>query len=530
MSVDSRAVQEIRERAPTAAPRVAVVLGSGWSSVTERIDGALRIPYADLTGFPVATVAGHSGELWLGRIGSCDVAVMSGRRHVYESGDVQGMKEPLATLHGLGCRVLVQTNAAGSMHSAMAPGSLMLISDHINLSQRSPLVGDSGSERFVDMKNAYDDGLRALASSVAASSGVTLHEGVYAWNVGPQFETPAEIRMFRLLGADAVGMSTVPETIPGAPPRHARAGHLDAHQHGGRPVDGSAQPRPHVVAGAGRQRRREPPTGRRDLGDRPMTAAAPDLRAKARTALACLDLTSLNDADSDADIDRLCARAVGPFGAVAAVCVWPRFVDRARRALPAGVRVAAVANFPAGSTDIAATLRDVGEILAQGGDEIDVVLPYAALRSGDDAAAARLLAAVRTACAGRVLKVILETGELVDESWIARAALIALDAGADFLKTSTGKTAVSATLPAARTMLEAIASHPRAVSHVGFKVSGGLRTVADAAGYIALCKTVLGPAALQPSRFRIGASSLLNDIETVLGGSSSNPPAAPGTY
>ena len=213
MSVDSRAVQEIRDRAPTAAPRVAVVLGSGWSSVTDRIDGTLRIPYAELTGFPVATVAGHSGELWLGRIGSCEVAVMSGRRHVYESGDVQGMKEPLAALHGLGCRVLVQTNAAGSMHSAMAPGSLMLISDHINLSQRSPLVGDGGSERFVDMKNAYDDGLRALASSVAASSGVPLHEGVYAWNVGPQFETPAEIRMFRLLGADAVGMSTVPETI-----------------------------------------------------------------------------------------------------------------------------------------------------------------------------------------------------------------------------------------------------------------------------------------------------------------------------
>ena len=247
-------------------------------------------------------------------------------------------------------------------------------------------------------------------------------------------------------------------------------------------------------------------------------------------ALACLDLTSLNDADSDADIDRLCARAVGPFGAVAAVCVWPRFVDRARRALPASVRVAAVANFPAGGTDIAATLRDVGEILAQGGDEIDVVLPYAALRSGDDAAAARLLAAVRAACAGRVLKVILETGELVDEDWIAQAARIALDAGADFLKTSTGKTAVSATLPAARTMLAAIASHPRAASHVGFKASGGLRTVADAAAYIALCEAVLGPAALQPARFRIGASSLLNDIETVLGGSSSIAPAAPGTY
>jgi len=212
MTITLSAAQQVRERAQ-ASPRVAVVLGSGWSSLTEHIDNAQRIPYAELAGFPVATVAGHSGELWLGRIGGCEVAVMSGRRHVYESGDVQGMKEPLACLHDLGCQVLVQTNAAGSLHARMAPGSLMVINDHINLSQRSPLVGDNGSGRFVDMKNAYDAGLRAIAHAVAERSGVTLHDGVYAWNLGPQFETPAEIRMFQQLGADAVGMSTVPETI-----------------------------------------------------------------------------------------------------------------------------------------------------------------------------------------------------------------------------------------------------------------------------------------------------------------------------
>jgi purine-nucleoside phosphorylase len=141
------------------------------------------------------------------------VAVMSGRKHVYESGDVTGMKLPLQTLRALGCEVLVQTNAAGSLRQSMPPGSLMMLSDHINLSQRSPLVGEGGSERFVDMSEAYDPRLRATAQAVAGMSGLTLHQGVYVWFVGPQFETPAEIRMFQHLGADAVGMSTVPETI-----------------------------------------------------------------------------------------------------------------------------------------------------------------------------------------------------------------------------------------------------------------------------------------------------------------------------
>jgi purine-nucleoside phosphorylase len=206
-------VDQVRAFAPQAQPRIAVVLGSGWSGLTDHIHHAQRIPYTELDGFPHATVLGHAGELWLGRIGTHEVAVMSGRKHAYESGDVNGMKLPLQTLRALGCEVLVQTNAAGSLRPDMQPGSLMIISDHINLPQRSPLIGEGGSERFVDMSNAYDAGLRATAQSVAGLSGLTLHEGVYVWLVGPQFETPAEIRMFRQLGADAVGMSTVPETI-----------------------------------------------------------------------------------------------------------------------------------------------------------------------------------------------------------------------------------------------------------------------------------------------------------------------------
>ncbi len=207
------AVRDLRARAPAARPRVGVVLGSGWAGVTEHVVDAVSVPYADLEGFPHAAVAGHSGQLLLGRIGSQEVAILGGRKHAYEDGDVKAMQVPLNALRGLGCEVLVQTNAAGSLDERMPPGSLMAITDHINLSQRSPLVGESGSERFVNMTDAYDPALRRAALEVARRGGVELHEGVYLWCLGPQFETPAEIRMFRAMGAHAVGMSTVPETI-----------------------------------------------------------------------------------------------------------------------------------------------------------------------------------------------------------------------------------------------------------------------------------------------------------------------------
>ena len=238
--------------------------------------------------------------------------------------------------------------------------------------------------------------------------------------------------------------------------------------------------------------------------------------ATAKLALACLDLTSLNDADTPADIDTLCARALGldpARGPTGAVCVWPRFVAQARGLLPASIAVAAVANFPDGSADTARAVADTRAIVEAGGDEVDVVFPYR-----DFGAAPALLNAVRRACLGRKLKVILETGEIKDLPLIARASRIALDAGADFLKTSTGKTPVSATPEAARVLLEAIAADPLTRHRVGFKPSGGIRTVADAAVYIGLTREVLGDAALTPARLRIGASGLLNDIEAVLSG------------
>jgi deoxyribose-phosphate aldolase len=238
----------------------------------------------------------------------------------------------------------------------------------------------------------------------------------------------------------------------------------------------------------------------------------------ARIALACLDLTSLNDNDGETEVIALCQRAAGAHGTAAAVCVWPQLAGVAVKHAPAGVRVAAVANFPDGSTDVQRALADTARIVQAGAHEVDVVLPYRALLAGDEAACRTLLRAVREACDGLTLKVILETGELPDVHWMQRAARIALAEGADFLKTSSGKTAVSATPEGARALLEAIAADARARTSVGFKAAGGIRAVADAARYLELVEEILGADALTPARFRIGASALLNDIERVLGG------------
>ncbi len=261
-----------------------------------------------------------------------------------------------------------------------------------------------------------------------------------------------------------------------------------------------------------------------------MPDATRESLSAARLALRCLDLTSLNDTDTDADVARLCARAQGPFGHTAAVCVWPRLAAFARQQLPADVGVAAVANFPDGSADRERAVRDTGAIVQAGAQEVDVVLPYAALQAGDVHAVVALLAAVRAACPGLVLKVILETGVLQTDALIHRACELALDAGADFLKTSTGKTPVSATPAAAGTMLRAISGHPVASHRVGFKASGGIRTVAEAMTYFSLVSNILGPEALHPGRLRIGASSLLGDIEAVLGGAAAAPAAPSDRY
>ncbi len=224
----------------------------------------------------------------------------------------------------------------------------------------------------------------------------------------------------------------------------------------------------------------------------------------ARRALPLLDLTDLSATATAAAVAALCgkARASG----VAAVCVWPRFVADSVRALAGSdVRVATVVNFPAGGEDRVGTAEETRRALDAGADEIDLVLPYRALMRGEADTARAMVAAVREACAGRCLKVILETGVLEEPERIAGASRLSLEEGADFIKTSTGKTPVSATLPAADTMLRAIRERGGAA---GLKVSGGLRRVEDAAAYLALADRIMGPDWASRETFRIGASAL----------------------
>ena len=209
----ARTAALLKQRLGPGAPRIAVLLGSGWSPLAAEVQDAVDVTYAELPAFPVLAVGGHAGLLRAGRLGGVEVLVLAGRLHAYETGRADGMRGVIRTLAAIGMRVLVQTNAAGSLDAALRPGEVMLVGDHINVPQLSPLFGESGDGCFVDLSAAYDPALRAQARAAAARAGIALHEGVYAWVMGPQFETPAEIRMLRSFGARAVGMSTVPETI-----------------------------------------------------------------------------------------------------------------------------------------------------------------------------------------------------------------------------------------------------------------------------------------------------------------------------
>ncbi len=205
-------IDTIRGRAPGFAPKAAVLLGSGLGGLAEEVKPVAAIPYSELPGFPQPTVDGHAGRLVLGHVGSTPVAILQGRAHYYESGKADEMAPAIRAMAELGCETLLQTNAAGSLRLDMAPGSLMVITDHINFTGANPLFGVR-SNRFVDMVDAYDPALVRRLLRIAKGANMRCHEGVYIWFCGPSFETPAEIRAAVTLGADAVGMSTAAETI-----------------------------------------------------------------------------------------------------------------------------------------------------------------------------------------------------------------------------------------------------------------------------------------------------------------------------
>jgi purine-nucleoside phosphorylase len=210
-----RAAQMIRSRAQTD-PSTAIVLGSGLGSFADDLTNATRIPYADIPGFARVTVEGHAGQLVIGKTGETTVAAMQGRFHFYEGYSLEEVTFPIRVLKLLGVKTLLLTNAAGSLNTEFTPGSLMIITDHINLMGVNPLIGPNDERfgpRFPDLTSTYDPKLQSIVIDEANAMGLDLRRGVYASLTGPSYETPAEIHMVRTLGADAVGMSTVPEAI-----------------------------------------------------------------------------------------------------------------------------------------------------------------------------------------------------------------------------------------------------------------------------------------------------------------------------
>lgn len=211
-----KAAQEIQQRLPGFKPVLGIVLGSGLGELAQQLENAVSINYQQLPGFPSATVKGHNGNLVAGSLAGVDIVCLQGRAHTYEGCGFDVVKTYVRTLKLLGCEYFFATNASGSLHADIGPGELMLITDHINLQPSNPLVGLNDEEfgpRFLPLDNAYDKTTRNTLVQIAEQEKITLHQGVYISVIGPNFETAAEIRAFRILGADAVGMSTVPEVL-----------------------------------------------------------------------------------------------------------------------------------------------------------------------------------------------------------------------------------------------------------------------------------------------------------------------------
>ena len=209
----SKTVEYIQSKSQGINPTVGIILGSGLGSFVNVLENPISLSYDELDGFPDAGVSGHEGKLHLGKINHTEIAVLQGRAHYYETGVVDAMKIPIRTLAGLGCESLILTNAAGSLMEEAQPGSVMAITDHINFTGVNPLFGEGSNNRFVDMADAYNSDMRSRFHKIADDENIKLHQGIYIWFCGPSFETPAEIRAAKMMGADAVGMSTVPEVI-----------------------------------------------------------------------------------------------------------------------------------------------------------------------------------------------------------------------------------------------------------------------------------------------------------------------------
>jgi purine-nucleoside phosphorylase len=464
-------------------PQLAVILGSGLGGLADDVEVDAVIPYEEIPGFPVSTVPGHAGQLLLGTLEGKTAAVMQGRFHYYEGYPMSQIILPIRVLHALGAMTMIVTNAAGGLNPRFEPGDVMLITDHINAMGANPLVGPNDEEigpRFADMTHTYAPDLQALTLNIARRLDVPLQQGVYAAVSGPTFETPAERRYLRIIGGDAVGMSTVPEVTAA---NHAGMRILGLSAITNKATgDADQQPDSHeeVLAMAAVAGKKLVRLVARVIRAMPVLDSVPPdrlieiIEGDPEQIATIIDHTLLKPDAIRGQITQLCQESMTH--GFASVCINPIHVKQAVDLLrDSSVRVCTVVGFPLGAVAMEDKVREAVEAIDEGATEIDMVINIGALKEGNDALVEREIEGVVKASHSRgvLCKVIIEAGLLTDEEK-ERVSLLAKKAGADFVKTSTGFTAGGAKLADVTLMRRTVGPN------MGVKAAGGIRGYEEA--------------------------------------------------
>ncbi len=488
-------------------PELAVILGSGLGGLADEVAVDTVFPYEEIPGFPVSTVPGHAGRLILGTLVGKSLVVMQGRFHYYEGYPMSKIIFPVRVLHALGARTLIVTNAAGGLNPNFEPGDVMLITDHINAMGTNALIGDNLDEigpRFPDMTFTYAPDLQVLAKNTARHHSIKMQEGVYAAVSGPSFETPAERRYLRIIGGDAVGMSTVPEATAA---NHAGMRILGFSAITNKATgDSDQQPDSHqevlemaLVAGKKLiQIVRNVIRALPKLDYMPPEELVSLINEDPKQLARIIDHTLLKPDATSVQIEKLCRESF-EFD-FASVCINPIHVKQAVGLLEeSNVKVGTVIGFPLGAVNAEDKVREAEQAMADGATEIDMVINIGALKEKNDALVETEIASVVRAAHGRgaLCKVIIEAGLLSDEEKI-RVSQLAKKAGSDFVKTSTGFTSSGATVHDVALMRKTVGPH------MGVKASGGIRTLESALAMIAAGAN------------RIGTSTSVEMMEEIL--------------
>lgn len=482
MVIINEAREYIQSRAQVR-PELAVILGSGLGGLAKEVQVDTVIPYKDIPGFPESTVAGHVGQLVLGKLAGKNVVVMQGRVHYYEGYPMSRITIPIRVLQSLGAKSLLVTNAAGGLNPLFEPGDVMLITDHMNLMGTNALIGPNEDEigpRFPDMTHTYAPDLQALAINIARREGIDIQQGVYAAVSGPSYETPAERRYLRIIGADAVGMSTIPEVTTA---NHAgmriigfsaitnkATGDEDQHPDSHEEVLEMAQVAGKKLIRLVHQVIEAMPT----VDYLPPDELAALIAADPYQIANIIDHTLLKPDAISSQIKTLGLESL-EYG-FASVCINPIHVKQAATLLKdSNVKVGTVIGFPLGAVSVEDKVRDTLQSIEDGATEIDMVINIGALKEKNNTLVEQEIASVVRAAHGRgaLCKVIIEAGLLTNDEKI-RACQLAKKAGADFVKTSTGFTSSGATVEDVTLMRQTVGPD------MGVKASGGVRTLASA--------------------------------------------------